>query len=105
MNEVLISNLNPEEIFPKHKCSLDLEHNPHRVYHETVEAHEKTFLTIGFTIEELWVSPLQRQLSIQAQEFWSLLWYPDTPIGFHRLFAYDLNTLLQTAKAMENKNI
>jgi hypothetical protein len=100
-----ISNLNPDELFPKHKAGLDLEHDPHRAYHETVETYEKTLLTLGFTIEELWVSIEQRQLAIQAQEFWSIRWYPNTPIGFHRLLAYDLNVLLQTAKTMENKDV
>lgn len=67
---------------PRHACGLYLEHNSHKDVYETVAqavAREEN--------NHHWVSPEERQRAIDTNEMWSLQWYPDTPIGFHRLQA------------------
>lgn len=78
---------------PDHKCGLYLEHNVHRDY----------YLSIEKAVEEIdeenepWVSPKEREKALATGEIWTLQWYPETPIGFHRLAASTLEALLERA--------
>lgn len=77
------------EWFPEHKASLTLTHNEHRDYYESVEDWE-AFHDDG-TVD--WLSQEQRAKAIETDSVWCLQWYPDTPVGFCRLFAADLEAL------------
>lgn len=73
--------------FPPHKCGLFLEHNSHLNVYATVEEY----------YPDGWLSDEQREKAIASNNVWSLQWYPDTPVGFYRLVASDLEILLQEA--------
>ena len=75
------------DLLPPHKCGFHLEHNPHKLYHETVEDH---------CADEGWemVSEDERLKAIETDELWTVQWYPETPIGFHALSAQSLGALL-----------
>lgn len=76
---------------PAHKCSLHLTHNQHLAYYSTVEHEDAT--------EQLdWVSEEQRKLAIARNEMWEIQWYPETPIGFHKLCAAELGPLLEALR-------
>lgn len=81
--------------WPKHEASLHLTHNQHKAYYRTVaELIEEG----GFGCEaEEWVSEEQKQKAIATNDFWTLQWYPDTPVGFCVLSAADLDALLEAA--------
>lgn len=91
------------DLLPPHKCSLSLEHNPHRASHQSVANWETTLLEIGSWTLDDWVSPEQRSKAIETDAFWELQWYPDTPVGFIRLLACDLDVLLTAAREGEHK--
>ena len=86
------------ELFPKHNCSLFLTHDPHKNYYQTIEQWEKD--VSGLSASD-WVSPEQREKALIHNSFWELHWYPDTPIGFYRLLAYDLAVLLEAGRGIE----
>jgi hypothetical protein len=88
--------------FPDHKCSLTLTHNAHRDYYESVEQWEAKLKECGSMdgagpVEIGWVSVEQRDKAIATDNVWEIQWYPDTPIGFFRLLACDLDVLLDEA--------
>lgn len=78
--------------FPKHKAGLALEHNVYKGYHDPVER--------GVADEdEHWINDEEREKALATGEIWTLQWYPDTPVGFHRLAAASLESLLEHANA------
>ena len=69
---------------PEHKCGLYLTHNQHRDVYETVqEFYEPEY----FVSEEEWTK------AVLEDSVWELQWYPDTPIGFHRIAASTLEAI------------
>lgn len=85
-----------EDQFPAHKCGLFLTHNEHRDYYETIE---KWLDGQGQHVtDDEWVSDEQRKKAIETDNCWVLQWYPDTPVGFNKLAACDLDVLLAAAK-------
>lgn len=88
--------------FPEHKSGLSLEHDQHKNCYESIESWEQTLKACGNQdhadpVEFGWVSVEQRDKAIATDSVWCLQWYPDTPIGFCRLFACDLDVLLKAA--------
>jgi len=77
-------------MLPKHAASLTLEHNDHKSYYQTVEQH---IADLGR--EPDWVSPVERQKALATGELWTLHWYPETPIGSHRICAASLDAIAQ----------
>lgn len=69
---------------PAHKCGLHLSHNEHRDVYETVE--EFYDVDNFISIEEL-------AKAISEDSVWVLHWYPETPIGFHRVAASTLEAI------------
>lgn len=78
---------------------------------------EHSSLTIGFNDEHApnymtaaewelderggdWVSDTERERALADNTVWSIQWYPQTPVGFHRLKASSLSALLQ---ALQNE--
>jgi hypothetical protein len=45
---------------------------------------------------ELWVSPEERVRAIENNSMWTLQWYPQTPVGFHKSAASSLGALLDS---------
>lgn len=83
--------------FPAHKASLHLSHNEHKSNYETVEDYVKFR-----QCDNCWISSQERRKAIIEQDFWTLQWYPDTPVGFNLLLAHDLEELLKYAQACDN---
>lgn len=83
-------------LFPDHKASLHLTHNDHKSCYQTVEQsiRDKDF---GYA-EDDWVSEEQKQKAIVTNDCWTLQWYPDTPVGFYKMSAADLDVLLEAAR-------
>lgn len=41
-----------------------------------------------------WVSDEERDKAVATNRMWGLQWYPDTPVGFHRIHASSLPALI-----------
>lgn len=87
-------------LFPAHKCSLTLEHNPHKNNYESIQQYCENLAQFDFD-DDTWVSLEQKQKAIQRDCFWELHWYPRTPIGFYKLWACDLDVLLMAAREIK----
>lgn len=83
---------------PPHKCSLTLEHNDHRNYYQSLADYLKDVEARGGT-EPDWESPEARQRAIDTDEYWTLQWYPNTPVGFNHVAAPTLEECLALANA------
>jgi hypothetical protein len=69
---------------PEHKCGLYLSHNEHKDVYETIEQ---------FYEIEWFVSSEEWEKALREDSVWVLHWYPDTPIGFHRICASSLDAI------------
>ena len=69
---------------PKHRCGLHLSHNEHRDVYETVEK---------FYDVDSFISMEELTKAISEDSVWVLRWYPETPIGFHRIAASTLEAI------------
>ena len=78
---------------PKHRCGLHLSHNEHRDVYETVEE---------FYDVDSFISMEELAKAISEDSVWVLHWYPETPIGFHRIAASTLEAI--EAKLKEKNN-
>jgi hypothetical protein len=77
---------------PQHKCSLTIEHNPHRDYYESITDY------INRDEDRFdWETPEDRQTAIDTDELWIMQWYPNTPVGFNAVAAPTLEKLLAWA--------
>lgn len=75
--------------FPAH-VSLSLTHNEHAAYYDRAEAY---YGEPNYDLTD-WVSEEQRTKAFETQSVWELHWYPNTPVGFHRVLAADLDALM-----------
>lgn len=85
---------------PVHKAGLQLSHNEHKNTYDTVEEYTGELMSCGKEDPNGlgdWISQEQKDKAIATQDFWELHWYPDTPVGFYRLWAADLDSLLKVA--------
>lgn len=73
------------------KCEVNLSVNPHRSYYETVER----FLDDLENEPNIPADILQRM--VETDTVVDLQFYPNTPIGFHRIFHYDVDAALTMA--------
>ncbi len=80
--------------FPRH-IELILSHNPQNGNYETVAEH-CDFMQVDPTN---WVSEEQREKALRENELWQVQWYPDTPVGFCRKLAADLDALVEWMNA------
>jgi len=88
-------------MLPAHKCGLYITHNEHRDYYETLTEYlgDRDFMHIGY-----WKDAESRQRALDTNECWQLQWYPDTPIGFHHVFAPTLAEVIELANAKAAKS-
>lgn len=80
---------------PTHKASLSLEHNEHKSSYESIE--EWTAF-LGLSDDE-WASPGEKEKAIREDSLWMLQWYPETPIGFHRIAASSIEAIRERVLA------
>ena len=69
---------------PEHKCGLYLTHNEHKDVYESIEDF---YDANDFILPEEW------HKAVAEDSVWVLQWYPDTPIGFHRMAASTLEAI------------
>lgn len=81
--------------FPKH-VSLSLEHNPHRLYYENVAQYLQQALNPPDFPDEH-----ERLACIDTNELWVLQWWPNNPVGHHKIAASTMLRVLQEAKEQE----
>ncbi len=81
--------------WPDHKASMSLTHNQHLDYYLTVQQSIDDD-DHGYKKSD-WVNEEQMQKAIDANECWTIQWYPNSPVGFCILSAYDLDVLLDEA--------
>ena len=86
--------------FPNHKAGLYLTHNQHKDYYETVEEHVNEYVNMD---KEYFVSEEDYQKCVDTNELWELQWYPETPIGFHKVIGSSLEIVLQRAMEIQNE--
>lgn len=91
--------------FPKN-IALFLEHNPFATDYSSVEAwladHQDHSAAVDVTEDDVgWPSPEERAKAVATGELWVMHWYPETPIGFHRIAAATLEALLAYAQQCE----
>lgn len=79
------------EILKRCKCGIHITVNEHRDYYESVEQHLENLESFG----DLEIPPDVRQKMIGLNTVVQVQFYPDTPIGFYRIFHYDLPTALR----------
>lgn len=78
--------------FPEHKGGLSLTHNDHKNGYQTVSECIKDYdLFDDFKDKE------SMERAIKEDSLWILQWYPETPIGFHRVAAPTLEECLELA--------
>ena len=72
---------------PKH-LGLSIEHNEHKMYYQTVQQ------TVDESTNMFWVPGDSRQRAIDSDDMWCVQWYPDTPVGFNRVYGHTLEEIL-----------
>lgn len=80
-----------KEMLPPHKCECAIWHNPHTLNHESVSDYVARH-------DVRWPSDEAKQRSIATNELWELIWYPETPVGGHVIYAPTLHEALELAK-------
>lgn len=74
--------------------SLMIEFNPFASSYETAEQAN----TWGnYWQSDEWVSAEDKQKAIASNRVWCLHWYPDTPVGFYRIFGSSLKVVCEAA--------
>ena len=74
-------------ILPQHKASLTIAHNEHKsVYMTPIQE-------VGH--DDFWVSEQEAYKAEELDELWTIQWYPETPIGSHKIAASSLAALLR----------
>lgn len=84
--------------FPSHKAGLYLTHNQHKDYYEKIEDHLQEYP--GFD-DDNFVSAEDKQKCIDTDELWELQWYPETPVGFHKVCGSTLDVVLKRAMEID----
>lgn len=79
--------------WPTHKGSMDITHNQHKGYYETIERA----IASGTYDRSDFPDAAEIERAIATDSVWSIQWYPDTPVGFCRVCAATLSRALQEA--------
>ena len=102
MSEAKLSSNDLLSLLPRHACSLQITHNQHLDYYETVQ--QRLDDLNARECPPCWESDDEKQKAIDAGELWELHWYPDTPVGFYQICAASLGSLLSYASKLEGDN-
>ena len=82
------------------KCGVHLAVNLHRDYYETVEQHFKSN-----PIDEKDLEDIDKDVYEKMKETNTIIelqYYPDTPIGFYKVYHYDLEMAIDEALSSLN---
>lgn len=82
--------------FPKH-INLTIEHNPHKSFYENAGEYIGDKFANDAWGDDDFVSIEDKQKCIETNDFWTIQWYPDTPVGFCYIVASTLEKALEKA--------
>jgi len=79
-----------QDLIKKTKCSVSITVNNHRDYYETIEQYvqpeEKQDIS-----NDIWQKMIELDTCIELQ------FYPDTPVGFYKIYHYDIEKVIDIA--------
>jgi len=86
-----------KELIKKCKCGVYIEVNNHKNNYQSVEEYFKELSEIREDLfkeisEDIYKEMIERDSVIEIQ------YYPNTPVGFHRVYHYDLNEAIKLTK-------
>ncbi len=84
-----------KEVIEKCKCGVYLEVNKHRDYHNTIEQ--------GIRDENSLIEPNLADRMIKENMLISLQFYPDTPIGFYKVYGTSIDEVVEKALSILNQ--
>lgn len=80
---------------PEHEGELSITHNGHKSNYETVENYLE-----WLKADDEDISPEERKKAIETKELWECQWYPNTPVGFNKVYASSLEKLQEILKSL-----
>lgn len=84
-----------KEIIERCKCGIYLEVNRHRDYYDTIE---EAITEENERNTEPEIEPELAERMIKENMFISLQFYPDTPVGFYKVYGTSLDEVVEKAK-------
>ncbi len=85
-----------KEIIERCKCGIYLEVNKHRDYYDTIE--EAIIEENDKSNSSPEIEPELAERMIKENMFISLQFYPDTPVGFYKVYGTSLDEVVEKAK-------
>lgn len=82
-----------KEIIKKCKCGIYLEVNRYRDYYDTIEV-----AIVEENSQDEMIEPELAERMIKENMFISLQFYPDTPIGFYKVYGTSIEEVVKKAK-------
>jgi len=89
-----------QKIISKCKCSVNLTINCHKDYHQTVQEYLNDQMELSGNDLEI-ENDIETKMN-EIDTIIELQFYPDTPIGFYRIFHYNLEQALNEALEILN---
>jgi hypothetical protein len=89
-----------ETLIEKCKCGVHITVNAHRDYYETVEQHFKSNPITEEDLED--IEPDVYDKMKELNTIIELQYYPDTPIGFYKVYHYDIEKAIDEALSSLN---
>lgn len=89
-----------KKLIERCKCGVHITVNAHRDYYETVEQHFKGNPITEEDLEDIEpdVYEKMKELNVIVE----LQYYPDTPIGFYKVYHYDIELAVDEALSSLN---
>lgn len=86
--------------FPEHEASMHITHNQHKAYYQSIESYiAEEHLQIE---SDDWATPTSRERCIANDDIWELQWYPNTPIGFCKIYGATFEEVLTAARTISS---
>jgi hypothetical protein len=83
-----------EQSLPDHKCGLYITHNEYKDCYEYIA-------DAVCDLDGDWASSDEKLKALDTGQIWTIQWYPDTPVGFHRVAASTLSAAIEAANRDE----
>jgi len=88
------------EIIRRCKCGVFFYANTHRDIYQSVE---DKIIKISSDDNDILIDENIKKKMIETNTILELQFYPNTPIGFYRIFHYDYDKLIEEAKKILDK--
>jgi hypothetical protein len=84
-----------KKLIERCKCGVHITVNEHRDYYETVEQHFKSNPIKEEDLEDIESDFYEKMKELNT--IVELQYYPDTPVGFYKIYHYDIEMALDEA--------